>query len=221
MRITSVNIGLPAELATRDGVVMSGIVKRPVEGPVRVGRTNLDGDGQADLSVHGGVDMAVYAYPGEHYPAWARELGRDDLSPGFFGENLTLEGLTEDGVRIGDRLRVGTALLEVSQPRLPCFKLAARSGAPAIAKAMMAGGRTGWYLRVLEEGVVAAGDPIAIAERPDGSMSVREIAGLVGSGASPDDLDRGASVGALTLGWRESFAQRAIAARETARRTRG
>jgi MOSC domain-containing protein YiiM len=221
MRITSVNVGMPAELATRDGVVMSGIVKRPVDGPVRVGRTNLDGDGQADLSVHGGVDMAVYAYPGEHYPSWARELGRDDLTPGFFGENLTLEGLSEDDVRIGDRLRMGTALLEVSQPRLPCFKLAARSGAPAIAKAMMAGGRTGWYLRVVEEGVVAAGDAVTREGENERSMTVREIVGLVGSGASPDDLDRGAALGALTLGWRESFAQRAVAARGTARRARG
>lgn len=220
MRITSVNVGLPAELATREGVVMSGIVKRPVAGPVRVGRTNLDGDGQADASVHGGVDMAVYAYPGEHYATWARELGRDDLTPGFFGENLTLEGLTEEEVRIGDRFRMGTALLEVSQPRLPCFKLAARSGEPAIGAAMLKGGRTGWYLRVIEEGLVAAGDAVAAAGRAQESMTVREIAGLVGSGAAPDELDRGASVAALTLGWRESFARRAIAARETARRAR-
>lgn len=213
MRITSVNVGLPAGLPTRDGVVMSGIVKRPVDGPVHVGRTNLEGDGQADLSVHGGIDMAVYAYPGEHYATWARELGRDDLTPGFFGENLTLEGLTEDAVRIGDRFRMGTALLEVSQPRLPCFKLAARSGEPAIAKAMLKGGRTGWYLRVVEEGAVAAGDAVVSAGRADPSMTVREIAGLIGSGATADDLDRGAAVGALSLSWRESFAERAVAAR--------
>lgn len=221
MRIASVNVGLPAELATRDGVVMSGIVKRPVRGPVRVGRINLDGDGQADTSVHGGIDMAVYAYPLEHYATWARELGRDDLTPGFFGENLTVEGLTEDDVRIGDRFRAGTALLEVSQPRLPCFKLAARSGEPAIAKAMLKGGRTGWYLRVVEEGAVTAGDAFTPAGHAEESMTVRAIADLVGSGASADDLDRGAAVGALTLSWRESFAERAIAARETARRARG
>lgn len=220
MRITSVNVGMPAELVTRDGVVMSGIVKRPADGPVRVGRTNLDGDGQADLSVHGGVDMAVYAYPGEHYATWASELGRDDLTPGFFGENLTLEGLTEDDVRIGDRFRVGTAVLEVSQPRLPCFKLAARSGEPAIAKPMLRSGRTGWYMRVVEEGVVAAGDAITRLERAEPSMTVHEIADLIGSGAAPGDLDRGAAVSALTLGWRESFAQRAVAAREKLRRAR-
>jgi MOSC domain-containing protein YiiM len=220
MRITSVNVGLPAELATREGVVMSGIVKRPLEGPVRVGRTNLEGDGQADLSVHGGLDMAVYAYPGEHYAAWATELGRDDLTPGFFGENLTIEGLSEDEVRIGDRFRFGTALLEVSQPRLPCFKLAAHSGEPAIARPMLKNGRTGWYLRVLEEGVVAAGDTISPAGAAQASMSVRETADLIGSDATPEDLDRGAAVSALPLSWRESFARRAIAARESARRGR-
>ena len=115
---------------------------------------------------------------------------------------------------------MGTALLEVSQPRLPCFKLAARSGEPAIARPMLKGGRTGWYLRVVEEGVVTAGDAIAPAGGPEGSMTVHEIADLIGSGASPEDLDRGAAVGALTLGWRESFAKRAIAAREKARRAR-
>lgn len=221
MRIASVNVGMPAELATRDGVVMSGIVKRPVEGPVRAGRTNLEGDGQADLRVHGGPDMAVYAYPAEHYAFWADELGRDDLPPGFFGENLTVEGLAEDEVRIGDRFRAGTALFEVSQPRLPCFKLAARSGAPAIARPMLKSGRTGWYLRVIEEGVVEAGDAISRAgEAGEGSMTVREIAGLIGDGADPADLDRGAAVPALPLSWRESFARRAIAAREKLRRAR-
>ena len=220
MRITSVNVGMPAELATRDGVVMSGIVKRPVGGPVRVGRTNLEGDGQADLSVHGGPDKAVYAYPGEHYAGWAADLGRDDLTPGFFGENLTIEGLLEHEVRVGDRLRAGTALFEVSQPRLPCFKMAARSGEPAIARPMLRNGRTGWYLRVVEEGVVAAGDAIARAGGAEGSMTVREIAGLIGDGAAPEDLDRGAAVAALPLSWRESFARRALAARERARRAR-
>lgn len=220
MRITSVNLGMPAKLATRDGVVMSGIVKRPVDGPVRVGLTNLEGDGQADLSVHGGLDMAVYAYPGEHYAAWAAQLGRDDLTPGFFGENLTLEGLREDEVRIGDRFRLGTALLEVSQPRLPCFKLAARSGEPAIAKPMLKTGRTGWYLRVLEQGVVAAGDAMTPAGRADASMTVREVVDLIGDRAAAEDLDRGAAVPALTLSWRESFARRAIAARERAARAR-
>ena len=220
MRIVSVNTGLPADLATPDGVVRSGIVKRPVSGRVRVGRTNLEGDGQADLGVHGGPDKAVYAYPGEHYAAWVHDLCRDDLEPGRFGENLTVEGLPEDAVRIGDRLRAGTALLEVSQPRVPCFKLAARMGDPAFARPFLKSGRTGYYLRVVEEGEVATGDAVERAGRAADSMTVREVAALLGSGASPEDLDRGAALSALPLGWREGFAQRAVAARERARRSR-
>lgn len=198
----------------------SGIVKRPVEGLVAVAALNLAGDRQADLSVHGGVDKAVYAYPAEHYAAWAEELGRDDLEPGvFFGENLTIEGLREDDVSIGDTLRTGTVLLEVSQPRVPCYKLAIRIGDPAFAKPFLASGRTGYYLRVLREGTVAAGDAVTLETRAERSMSVREVAALLGGGAEPDDLDRGAALDRLPLGWRESFAQRAIAGR--ARRSRG
>ena len=220
MRIVSVNVGLPRDLPHRDGVVESGIVKESVEGPVAVGRTNLAGDGQADLSVHGGPDKAVYAYPHEHYAAWARELGRGDLEPGRFGENLTLEGILEDEARIGDTLRMGTAVLEVSQPRVPCFKLAIRMGDPAFAKPFLRSRRTGFYLRVLEEGEVRAGDPVArVHDAPD-SMSVREVAALLGEGASPEALDRGAALASLPLGWRESFARRSIAARERARRAR-
>ena len=213
MLIASVNVGLPRELPHEGGVVLSGIVKAPVAGPVAVGATNLAGDGQADLSVHGGLDKAVYAYPHEHYGAWARELGRDDLAPGHFGENLTLEGLLEDEARIGDVFLMGTALLEVSQPRVPCFKLAIRMGDPAFAKPFLRSGRTGFYLRVLAEGVVRAGDPVTRERSADGSMSVRAVAALLGSGASADGLDRGAALAALPREWRESFAQRAISAR--------
>ncbi len=213
MRIVSVNVGLPRDLAHRDGVVSSGIVKEPVEGPVAVGATNLAGDGQADLSVHGGIDKAVYAYPHEHYAAWARQLGRDDLTPGWFGENLTVEGLLEDEVRIGDVLRAGSAVFAVSQPRVPCFKLAIRMGDPGFAKPFLGSGRVGFYLRVLGEGEIRAGDPIAREPTTELSMSVAEVAGLLGSRTSAADLDRGAAIAALPLGWRESFAQRAVATR--------
>lgn len=213
MRIVSVNVGLPRDLPHDGGVVSSGIVKEPVSGPVAVGATNLAGDGQADLSVHGGVDKAVYAYPYEHYAAWRRDLARDDLSPGRFGENLTLEGLPEDDVRIGDVYRMGSALLQVSQPRVPCFKLAIRMDDPAFARPFLRSGRTGFYLRVLEEGTVAAGDPVTRERAAEASMTVREVAGLLGNGASAADLDRGAALAALPLGWREAFAQRAVAAR--------
>ena len=139
-----------------------------------VGATNLDGDGQADLTVHGGVDKAVYAYPLEHYAHWTAALGRDDLAPGRFGENLTTEGLLEDDVLVGDVLRVGSALLEVSQPRVPCFKLAARMGDPAFARPFLRSGRVGFYLRVLEQGELGAGDAIVRERRGEGGLSIRD-----------------------------------------------
>jgi MOSC domain-containing protein YiiM len=213
VRIVSVNVGLPRDLPDGDGVVASAIVKEPVAGPVPVGRTNLAGDAQADLTVHGGVDKAVYAYPHEHYAAWRRELGRADLEPGHFGENLTVEGLLEEEVGIGDVFRVGSALLQVSQPRVPCFKLAIRMGDPAFARPFLRSGRVGFYLRVLDEGVVRAGDPITRRAAADPSMTVREVAALLGNGASADELDRGAALASLPLSWREAFAHRAVAAR--------
>jgi MOSC domain-containing protein YiiM len=218
MRIVSVNVGMPAPLRRADGAeVSSGIVKAAVAGRVRVGRTNLAGDGQADLSVHGGPDKAVYAYPHEHYARWAAELGRDDLVPGIFGENLTVEGLAEDDVLIGDRFRAGTALLEVSQPRMPCFKLGIRMGDPRFLKPFLQSGRTGFYLRVLEEGDVAAGDAIARAGSGDPDVSVREVTRLFAGGGSAEALSRAAGAPALTDGWRLWLLERADALRRRAR----
>jgi MOSC domain-containing protein YiiM len=218
VRVVSVNVGMPASLPGTEGAVISGIVKTAVPGRVAVAPTNLAGDGQADLTVHGGPDKAVYAYPHEHYARWAAELSRDDLEPGrFFGENLTTEGLDEGEVHIGDRFRVGTALLEVSQPRVPCYKLAIRMGDGAFARPFLASGRTGFYLRVLEQGDVGAGDAIEREARGEGAISVRTIAGLLSNGADPEALDRAAALPALALGWRESFANRAIALRRRAR----
>jgi MOSC domain-containing protein YiiM len=148
------------------GEVLSGIVKAPVTGRRRVLRDNVDGDGQADLRVHGGERKAVYVYPYEHYGSWSRELGRQGLPMGLFGENLTTEGLLESAVRIGDRYGIGTALLEVTQPRSPCYKLAAHMGRADFPRLFTESGRCGWYLRVVEEGEIAAGDWI-----------VREVAG--------------------------------------------
>jgi len=217
VRVLSVNVGTPREIPRGDGTVLTGIVKEPVSGRVAVGPTNLAGDAQADLRVHGGPDKAVYAYPIEHYAHWEIALGRDDLSPGRFGENLTTEGLDEQSVHIGDRLRVGTALLEVSQPRVPCFKLALRMEDPAFAKPFLASGRTGFYLRVVEPGDLAAGDAIAREGRGEGGMSVREVVALLPDGASAHDLDRAAALPDLAIGWREGFANRAIALRRRAR----
>ena len=172
--LRSVNVGIPKPLATRKGDVLSGIVKSPVAGRVRVRRLGLGGDGQADLSVHGGPDKAVYAYSHDHYPLWASELGRTDLGPGAFGENLTVDGMLEGDVRIGAIYRIGTAVLQVTQPRSPCFKLVAHFGLPDFARTFLASGRSGFYLRVLEEGEVGAGDAIERISSPPTALSVLE-----------------------------------------------
>lgn len=171
MRVLSVNVGEPQEIAWHGRVVRTAIFKQPVSGRVAVRRLGMAGDAQADLTVHGGPDKAVYAYPGEHYPSWRQELGRPDLPWGAFGENLTLEGLVEEDVAIGDRLRIGTAEFVVTQPRLPCFKLALRFERQDIGKLFMASGRSGFYLAVAREGEIAAGDlvehlPAAEPRRP-------------------------------------------------------
>lgn len=158
--VHSVQVGRIAPLGPQ--AVPSGFVKRPVSGPVCVGTLTIDGDEQADLTVHGGKDKAVYCYPLEHYAAWVADAPRHQptLTPGAFGENLTTTGLTETSVTIGDVFRIGTALVQVTQPRQPCFKLSLRFADPSLGRIMMQTGRTGWYLRVLEPGELRAGDAI-------------------------------------------------------------
>ena len=212
VRIVSVNVGRPATLEFDGRSVTSAIVKAPVDGRVMVRRTNLDGDAQADLRVHGGADKAVYLYPAQHYAHWAGELGRE-LSPfGYFGENLTVEGADEAEARIGDVVRAGDALLEVSHPRVPCFKLAMRMRDHAFGKPFLASGRVGYYLRVLEEGGLASGDAIELISRGEGGFSVRRIAWML-SKATAEELDEAAALPALALGWRQGFAERAVAMR--------
>jgi MOSC domain-containing protein YiiM len=178
MRLVSVNISLPRPVEVGGQVVSTSIFKEPVRGRVSVRRLSLEGDWQADLRSHGGLNKAVYAYPLEHYARWSQELGRDDLRPGQFGENLTVEGLTEEAVRLGDVFRVGSALLQVTQPRYPCFKLGIRMGDPLFPRRFLASGRTGFYLRVLEEGELGVGDAMELAEKSDG-LTVRELWHLV------------------------------------------
>jgi MOSC domain-containing protein YiiM len=208
---------MPAPLPRADRTVLSGIVKAPVAGRVHVGRVNLDGDGQADLRVHGGPDKAVYAYPAQHYDAWARELGRDDLAPGFFGENLTVEGVDEEDVLVGDRFRIGTTLLEVSQPRIPCFKLGLRVGDPQFLRPFLESGRSGFYLRVVEEGDIAAGDAVERVSRGEGGLSIAGVCRLFAGGDDPDAFSRAAAVPALEDGWKVWMLERADALRRRAR----
>ncbi|MEA2421091.1 MAG: hypothetical protein QOF55_190 [Thermoleophilaceae bacterium] len=163
--VESLNVGAPRPLQVNGRTVMTAIWKSPVEGRVALRGVNLRGDDQADRSVHGGPDKAVYAYAAEDTEWWEAELG-ESLGPGVFGENLTVRGIPVSSAVIGDRWAVGSALLEVSQPRLPCFKLGLRMGDPRFPKRFAAAGRPGAYLRVLREGEIGAGDPIELVGRP-------------------------------------------------------
>ena len=158
--------------------VPTGIDKEPVDGPVHVHPLGLEGDGQADLAVHGGPYQAVYAYPVEHYAFWENELGSAPYAPGTFGENLTIKGLLETDVCIGDVLRIGGLLLQVTCPRIPCFKLGNKLHRPGILKPFLQSGRSGFYFRVLKEGSVSAGTPVEIVERDPRKVTVRALLGM-------------------------------------------
>ncbi len=177
-RLLSVNVGLPREVEWHGRTVRTSIWKEPVSGRVRVRRLNLDGDEQSDLTVHGGPDKAVYVYPSEHYEYWRGELPGAGLPWGAFGENLTTRGLLEDDTRIGDRLRVGSAEFLVTQPRMPCYKLGVRFGRDDMVRRFHESGRSGFYLAVLSEGEVGAGDPIEILARDDHGVTVADITAL-------------------------------------------
>ncbi len=181
-RLVSVNVGRPRSVEYRGRSVRTGIFKEPVLFRVRVATLNLDGDQQADLSVHGGPDKAVYVYDLSGYEHWRRELARE-LPYGQFGENLTVEGMPETEVRIGDVYRVGTALLQVTQPRSPCFKLALKMEMPTFPRAFLASGRSGFYFRVLEEGEVGAGDAIDLVSREPEAVTVERMTRLTYGGA--------------------------------------
>ncbi len=203
------NAGLPREVTWRGKPVRTSIWKEPVAGRVRISKLNVEGDRQADLSVHGGADMAVYAYASEHYSWWRGELGDADLPWGAFGENFTTEGLLEDRVQIGDRLRAGSAEFIVTQPRMPCFKLAIRFDRPQIVKQFLRSGRTGFYLSVAHEGEVAAGDPIEWMDRAQESLTVADIVSLYPEDSGNREmLRRAAELPALPSAWKDYFRKR-------------
>jgi len=208
MRLVSVNVSLPKLVEFRGQPVPTSIFKEPVDRRVLVRRLSLEGDWQADLRSHGGLNKAVYAYPLEHFASWSGELGRDDLRPGQFGENLTVEGLTEDTVHLGDVFRIGSALLQVTQPRYPCYKLGIKMGDPAFPKRFLASGRTGFYLRVVEEGELGPEDMIELAERSDG-LTVRELWHLVLiDKANVEGARRALRCQTLAPEWREPLEER-------------
>ena len=210
MTLISINVGLPREITHRGQAITTGIFKIPVAGPVWLGRLNLAGDGQADLRVHGGADKAVYVYPIEHYAFWAGELGRDDFSHGQFGENFTTTGLLEGEVCIGDVFQIGKARVQVTQPRTPCFKLGIRMGDENFPARFAAANRTGFYLCVLEEGMVKAGDAIDRVERASGSMSVRDVFRLRHVGGTRAEYERAARLPGLASSWRAAFEKRLV-----------
>jgi len=205
MTLISINAGLPREIIHRGREVTTGIFKAPVAGPVWLGRLNLEGDGQADLRVHGGADKAVYLYPFEHYAFWAGELGRHDFSHGQFGENFTTRGLLEDEVSIGDVFQIGAARVQVTQPRTPCFKLGIRMGEENFPARFATANRTGFYLRVLEEGRVVAGDAIERIEPAADSMTVRDIFYLRHVGGTRAEYERAARLPGLSPSWCAAF----------------
>ena len=209
MHLVSVNVGLPREVTSHGRVVRTSIWKDPVEGLVHVSSLNLEGDQQSDLSVHGGREKAVYAYPSEHYEYWRRELPGTDLAWAAFGENFTTEGLLEPDIRIGDRIRVGSAEFLVTQPRMPCFKLGVRFGRDDMVKRFLRSGRTGFYLAVVREGEVAKGHSLEIVGRDEHGVTVADIASLYVRDRDNDDLLRRAvDVPALPEGWKEYLRKR-------------
>jgi len=209
VKLLSINVGLPREVKWRGKVVRTSIFKAPVSGRVRVTRLNVQGDRQSDLSVHGGADKAVYAYPSEHYAFWRNELPDMDFPWGAFGENLTTEGLLEDKVHVGDRFRAGSAEFTVTQPRMPCFKLAVRFNRPDMVKRFLRSGRTGFYLAVIQEGDIGAGDSLDLVTEDNGHVTVADVVGLYAAAAPNQDLLRRASaLSALPDSWRAYFRER-------------
>lgn len=206
MRLLSLNVGIPRQILVQDKRVTTGIFKEPVTGPVMLRKVNLDGDQQADLSVHGGADKAVYAYPSEHYAYWRKELPDMDLPWGMFGENFTTEGLDAEAVRIGDRFAIGKAEVIATQPRLPCFKLGIKFGRADMVKRFLQSRRTGLYFSVAKEGVVEAGDEIRLVGQDQHEVTIADITRLYAF--ERDDLStmqRTIQIEALPESWKEYF----------------
>jgi MOSC domain-containing protein YiiM len=204
MKLISLNVGLPRIVESNGEPVVTGIFKQPVQGPVMLRTLNLDGDRQADLTVHGGVSKAVYGYPVEHYEFWKRELPEMELPYGMFGENFTTEGLLEDTLNIGDRFRLGDAELIVTEPRMPCYKLGIKFGRADIIRRFLQSRRTGFYFAVAKEGAVEAGDEIELLSRDSNEVTIADITRLYAF--EKDDvktLRRAVKLEALSESWRE------------------
>ncbi len=209
MKLISVNVGLPREITLGGKTIRTSIWKYPVEGRVHVSTLNLDGDQQSDLSVHGGVDKAVYLYPSEHYSYWRTQLPDVELPWGAFGENFTSEGILEDALKIGDRIRVGSTEFVVTQPRMPCFKLGIRFNRRDMVKRFFESKRSGLYLAVIREGEVENGDAIEFTEKQETGVTITDIVNLYTLDSGNQELLRRATeLPALPQSWKDYFRKR-------------
>jgi MOSC domain-containing protein YiiM len=209
MKLISVNVGLPREITVGSKIVRTSIWKYPVQGRVHVSTLNVDGDQQSDLSVHGGVDKAVYLYPGEHYSYWRTQLPDVELPWGAFGENFTSEGILEDQTKIGDHIRVGSAEFMVTQPRMPCFKLGIRFNRRDMVKRFLESKRSGLYLAVIREGEVENGDAIEFIEKQETGVTITDIVNLYTVDSRNQELLRRATeLPALPQSWKDYFQKR-------------
>ena len=206
MKLLSVNVSKPRDVAYHGKMVRTGIFKEPVKERVLLQKLGLDGDGHGDPTVHGGIDKAVYAYPVEHYEHWKRELGRDELPFGQFGENFTVKGMLEEEVHIGDVFQIAGAQVQVTQPRVPCFKLGLKIGCSSFPKHFLASERSGFYLRVVAEGDVGADDRIERIKIDSARLSIKEIHRVYYfDNLNRQGITRVLDVSALSDSWRESF----------------
>jgi MOSC domain-containing protein YiiM len=211
MKVLSINVGLPKKVLFNGQTVTTAIFKDPVKGPIMLRKLNPDGDRQADLTVHGGVDKAVYSYPAEHYDYWRKQFPNIDLNWGMFGENFTTEGLMEDAVNVGDQFQIGSAKLVATQPRMPCYKLGVRFGRMDVVRRFLASGRPGIYFKVLKEGQVQVDDKIEIIRKDKNNVTVKDIVHLyVNKDHAVDNIEtmrRAIKINALPEGWKYEFQQ--------------
>jgi MOSC domain-containing protein YiiM len=210
MKILSVNVGLPRKVLFNGQTITTAIFKDPIKGPIMLRKLNIDGNKQADLTVHGGVDKAVYSYPAEHYDYWRKQFPNIEIMWGMFGENFTTEGLMEDTVNIGDQFQIGSARLVATQPRMPCYKLGVRFGRMDVVRRFLASGRPGIYFRVLKEGEVQIDDTIEIIRKDKNNVTVKDIVHLYITRDHEDNIEtmrRAIKISALPEGWKNEFQQ--------------
>lgn len=208
MKVLSVNVGLPTIVEYRGNKVSTGIFKEQVGGTVKVGMLNLDGDAQADLTVHGGPDKAVYSYPDEHYPYWRNQYPDLRMDFGMFGENLTTEGMLEEEVNIGDEFVIGSSRVSVTQPRMPCFKLGIKFGSEDIIRRFFLSTKSGIYFRVLEEGEVKAGDEIKRVREDENKVTIHDVLKIYGDEHNHKEvLERALKISSLPISWKEHYRQ--------------